>query len=171
MLAFLNIRTRHVLLSPATVRPDAFWVARQAETYVRQARPSGLRVRYVQCDRDAKFGAPFDAIVTKLRAAAVPSPAKSPNTQAFVERFIGSIRSECLNHFLFFGTRHLDSVIRAWLEHYHGERPHQGVGNELLVKRSDGTKSSPRNAPFKLRDVRCRRRLGGFIKHYERSAA
>jgi len=65
---------------------------------VKQARADGLRVRYVQRDRDGKFTAEFDATLRKSRSEAAPSPAKAPNTQAFVERFIGSIRRECLDH-------------------------------------------------------------------------
>jgi putative transposase len=62
-----------------------------------------------------------------------PSPQKAPNSQAFVERFIGLIRRECLNHFVSFGAKHLDAVACVWLAHYHAERPHQGYKNELLV--------------------------------------
>jgi putative transposase len=171
VLAFLNVNTRRVILSPATFHPDADWVVRQAETFVRQARTDGLRVRYVQRDRDGKYGTAFDAVLKKLRAEAVPSPPQAPNTQAFVERFIGSIRRECLDHFIFFGARHLDAVVQTWLAHYHAERPHQGRENELLV-RPTGSKPSDVDAEiFSLQDVRCRKRLGGLLKHYERVAA
>ncbi len=127
VLAFLNVQTRRVVLSPATFHPNESWVTEQAEAFVKQARSNGLPIRYVQRDRDGKFAADFDATLKRARIKVVPSPAKSPNTQAFVERFIGSLRSECLNHFIFFGTRHLDSVANSWLQHYHAERPHQGV--------------------------------------------
>lgn len=173
VLAFLNVKTRRVVLSPATFHPNEAWVVRQAEAFIMRARGDGLRVRYVQRDRDGKYGEAFDAALKKGRIEVVPSPAQAPNTQAFVERFIGSIRRECLNHFVFFGAKHLDSVARAWLDHYHAERPHQGRENEPLV-RPRGTKQAPvaeGAATFKLRDVRCRRRLGGLLKHYERIAA
>jgi putative transposase len=172
VLAFLNVKTRRVVLSQATFHPDVTWVARPAEVFVKQARGDGLRVRYVQRDRYGKFGEAFDAALRRRHIEAVPSHPQAPNTQAFVERFIGSIRRECLNHLVFFGTKHLDSVIRSWLEHYHAERPHQGRENELLVPSQRFTKrkvSDP--ATFSLRDVRCRKRLGGLLKHYERIAA
>lgn len=92
---------------------------------MKQARGNGLRVRYVQGDRDGKFGNAFDAALRRHRVEAVPSPPQAPNTQAFIERFIGSIRRECLNHFVFFGVNHLDTIARSWLAHYHAERPHQ----------------------------------------------
>ena len=172
VLAFLNVKTRRVVLSPATFRPDAAWVARQTEVFVKQARGNGLRVRYVQRDRDGKFGNAFDAALRRHRVEAVPSPPQAPNTQAFIERFIGSIRRECLNHFVFFGVNHLDTIARSWLAHYHAERPHQGRENELLVRPPTAEKSATIDtATFSLRDVRCRKRLGGLLKHYERVAA
>jgi putative transposase len=174
VLAFLNVRTRRVVLSPATFHPDAAWVAQQAEVFVKQARSNGLRVRYVQRDRDRKFAGGFDRALRKRHVKVVKSPAKAPNTQAFVERFIGSLRNECLNHFVFFGMRHLYAVARSWLDHYHAERPHQGVENELLVK-PPGVKKSVENRTademLSLQDIRCRQRLGGLLKHYERVAA
>jgi putative transposase len=172
VLAFLNVKTRRVVLSPATFQPDAAWVTRQAEVFVKRARADGLGVRYVQRDRDGKFGDAFDAALRKVRVEAVSSPPRAPNTQAFVERFIGSIRRECLDHFVFFGVRHLDSVAHSWLDHYHAERPHQGRENELLVWPPGMRKSKAADAAtFSLREVRCRKRLGGLLKHYERIAA
>ena len=172
VLVFLNVKTRRVVLSPATFHPDAAWVARQAEVFVKRARTDGLRIRYVQRDRDGKFGDAFDATLRKLRVKTVRSAPQAPNTQAFVERFIGSIRRECLDHFVFFGVRHLDGVANSWLEHYHAERPHQGRENELLF-RPRGTKKAAGGemVTLSLRDIRCRKRLGGLLKHYERVAA
>lgn len=172
VLVFLNVQTRRVVLSPATFHPNEAWVVRQAETFVKQARADGMRVRYVQRDRDGKFGNAFDAALQNHRVEVVPSPPQAPNTQAFVERFIGSIRRECLNHFVFFGAKHLDAVADAWLAHYHAERPHQGRENELLVRPSRTKKTvAETDMAFSLRDVRCRKRLGGLLKNYERVAA
>lgn len=174
MLAYLNVETRRVVLTPATFHPDTAWVTAQAESFVKQARAEGLPIRYVQRDRDGKFAAAFDAALQHARVEVVPSPPKSPNTQAFVERFIGSLRSECLHHFIFFGTKHLDSTAAIWLRHYHAERPHQGVdiGNELLVPPAASTKrETADDETLSLRDIRCHKRLGGLLKHDERVAA
>lgn len=73
---------------------------------------------------------------------AVPSPPQAPNTQALVERFIGSIRRECLNHFFFFGAQHFDTVARSWLARYHVECPDQGRENELLARMPAAEKSA-----------------------------
>lgn len=137
-----------------------------------QARGDDLRIRYVQRDRDGKFGEAFDTVFRTDRVEPVQSPPQAPNTQALVERFIGSIRRECLDYFFFFGAKHLDGVIRSWFEHYHAERPHQGRENELLVrsKRAENPEVID-TATFSLHDVRCSKRLGGLLKHYERVAA
>jgi putative transposase len=110
LLAFLHVETRRVVLSPATFHPDETWVAAQAETFVKQARGEGLRIRYLQHDRDGKFAPAFDKALKRCHVKVVRSPVCAPNCQAFVERFIGSIRWECLDHFIFFGLKHLDSV-------------------------------------------------------------
>jgi transposase InsO family protein len=113
ILAFLTVKTRRVVLSPATFHPDAAWVARQAEVFVKRSRADGLRIGYLQRGRDGKFGDAFDATLPRLRVKTIRSAPQSPNTQAFVERFIGSIRRECLDHFVFFGVRHLDLVANS----------------------------------------------------------
>lgn len=175
VLVFLNVDTRRVVATPATFNPDAAWVTEQTEAFVQQARTSGLRIRYVQHDRDGKYGDVFDATLKKAPAEGVKGPAKSPNTQAYVERFIGSIRSECLNHFILFGLKHLDSVLASWISHYLTERPHQGtdIGNELLVPPAGKKKRAKMTdvETLSLGDIRCHQRLGGLLKHYERKAA
>jgi putative transposase len=87
---------------------------------------------------------------------------RSPNLNAYVERFIQSIQVECLDHILIFGETHFDYLVREFLEYYHEERPHQGLGNQLL---------SGQPPPANDGDVRCRTRLGGLLKHYYRAAA
>jgi putative transposase len=120
LLAFLHVETRRVILSPPTFHPDEAWVAAQAEAFVNQARREGLKIRYAQHDRDGKYAASFDQALKRRHVEVVRSPICAPNCQAFVERFIGSIRWECLDHFIFFGLKHLDSVAKSYLEHYLG---------------------------------------------------
>jgi putative transposase len=173
LLAFLHVETRRVILSPGTFHPDEAWVAAQAETFVNAARGQGLRVRYVQHDRDGKFAAAFDEALQRRHVEVVRTPFCAPNCQAFVERFIGSIRWECLDHFIFFGLQHLNSVAATYLAHYLGERPHQGKENELLTGDTGESKTCdrPDQELISLRDVRCEQQLGGLLKHYSRKAA
>lgn len=89
-------------------------------------------------------------------------PARSPNLNAFAERFVGSVRVECLARIVPLGERHLRHAVRAFVDHYHEERPHQGLGNEMIAPKTTSVSSG---------HVRCRERLGGVRKFYYRAAA
>jgi putative transposase len=91
---------------------------------------------------------------------------RAPNLHAHVERFIQAFQVECLDHFLVFGEKHFDYLAREFVEHYHTERPHQGLGNKLLV----GEPSPDENQP-PICEAQCSVRLGGLLKHYRRAAA
>jgi len=178
VLAFLNVKTRQVILSPATLHPDGTWVVAQAESFVRQARAKNLPVTMVQHDRDAKFTKSFDAKLKSHRVKAVKNAYRSPNTNAFVERFIQSIEQECLDRFVIFGTQHLDCLCAEYLAHYHEERPHQGDGidNGLLSRpkkrgRPKTKRGNLEDQIIPLSEVRCKERLGGLLKSYSRKAA
>jgi len=89
-------------------------------------------------------------------------PPHSPNLNAFVERFVLSIKSECLNKIIPLSEAHLREVLMEFSHHYHEERPHQGLGNRLITP----------TAPMHLEGpVKCRERLGGVLKFYHREAA
>ena len=89
-------------------------------------------------------------------------PAWSPNLNAFAERFVESVKSECLERIVPLGEGHLRAAVRAFVEHYHEERPHQGLGNELIA---------PKTTSIGTGAVTCRARLGGLLKFYYREAA
>ena len=89
-------------------------------------------------------------------------PTRSPNLNAFAERFVRSIKSECLARFVPLGEHHLRAGVRAFVAHYHEERPHQGLGNILIAPKTPSLGAGP---------VRCRTRLGGLLKFYHREAA
>jgi len=170
-LVFLNLESRRIIFSPAVFHPDHPWVQDQVGTFVQQARAGGMRVRYLQHDRDTKFTADLDQSLRRLHVKVVKTPARSPNCQAFVESFIGSLRRECLNHFVFFGTGHLDSVANSYRDYYLGERPHQGKENELLTAPRRHRKQMEPDEQISPAEVRCHKRLGGLLKHYTRKAA
>jgi putative transposase len=89
-------------------------------------------------------------------------PAWSPNLNAFAERFVASAKSECLDRIVPLGEGHLRAAVRAFVQHYHEERPHQGLGNELITPKTTSVGTGP---------VTCRARLGGLLKFYDREAA
>ena len=89
-------------------------------------------------------------------------PAKSPNLNAYAERFVLSVRSECLDRLVLLGERHLRTAIREFVVHNHRERHHQGIGGRLIEFPANETRAGP---------VTCRERLGGLLRHYHREAA
>jgi putative transposase len=171
VLAFLNVKTRQVVFSPSTLQPNEAWGVQQADAFVKDARDRGLPIRKLTHDRDAKFPPTFDAALKRYRVEGSRTAFRSPNLNAFVERFIQSVQKVCLDHFAILGTTHLDHLCKEYLAQYHEERPHQAMKNEPLIgpKRRGTTKG--KDESLRLRDVRCRQRLGGLLKSYSRRAA
>ena len=119
--------------------------------------------RYVLMDRDTKFTASFRTILNDAGAKAVRLPPRSPNLNAHLERFLRSLKEECLERMIFFGESSLRRATSEFLAHYHGERNHQGIGNRLI----DPDEGVGEDAGV----VRCRERLGGMLRYYYRKAA
>ena len=117
---------------------------------------------YLILDRDPLYSAAFRDVLRNSAVQPVLLPTRSPNLNAFAERFVKSIKSECLDRFVPLGEHHLRAGVRAFVAHYHEERPHHGLGNTLLAPKIPSLEAGP---------VRCRRRLGGVLKFYHREAA
>jgi transposase InsO family protein len=121
--------------------------------------------RYLIHDRDPLYTAQFTCTLAAAAAGVrcVKLPPRSPNLNAYAERFVRSIKYECLNRMIFFGGRHLRYVINEYVEHYHAERNHQGIGNRLIEGGHDGAEIAG--------PVVSRTRVGGMLKYYHRVAA
>jgi putative transposase len=117
-------------------------------------------------DRDSLFTQAWTTILATGSVDCVPIPAKSPNCNPYAERVVRTVRSECLDHFVIFGERHLRYLLREFFAHYHSERYHQGMGSKLILPLPAPTAD---NAT--LGAVRCRSRLGGQLNFYFREAA
>ena len=115
-------------------------------------------------DRDTKFCAAFRSAVATGGVKTIPLPARSPNLNAFAERWVRSVKQECLSKVILFGEGSLSRVLAEYGRHYHQERNHQGKGNRLLFP-DVNEKRYPSG-----RNVACRHRLGGLLKHYQRAA-
>jgi transposase InsO family protein len=122
-----------------------------------------LGTRYLLMDRDAKFCEAFCFILQETGVEAVRLPPKSPNLNAHLERFLRSLKDECLSRMILFGERSLRKSIREFLVHYHRERNHQGLANRLIDAGEEVGRSTG--------DVQCRERLGGLLRYYYREAA
>ena len=116
--------------------------------------------RYLICDRDSKFTAQFKRILEDAGVDVTLTPRQAPNCNAYAERFVLSIKSECLDRMIFFGERRFREATASYLEHYHSERPHQGLKNERI----QGAEGQG------LGQVECSERLGGLLKCYHRAA-
>jgi len=113
------------------------------------------------------FGAAFSKLLLSGGVSSVRLPARSPNLNAFAERFVGSIRRECLARVIPLGERHLRKLVAQYVEHYQLERNHQGIGNRLLALPAP----SERAAKGSVGNVQRRQRLGGLLNFYHRNAA
>jgi putative transposase len=164
-MVLLNVATRQVWVSPCTKRPTGAWVKQQLDGFLLHAARNNLKVGLVSRDRDKLYRSNFDMILQRQGIDVQVLAYRSPNLHAYVERFIQSLQQECLDHFLVFGEKHFDYLVKEYVEYYHTERPHQGLGNRVVI---GGTPPAP---PDSNDTLLCRTRLGGLLKHYHRTAA
>ena len=115
-------------------------------------------------DRDTKFCGECRDLLSAAGTRVIRLPPRSPNLNAYAERFVGSIKSECLNRLLFFGEASLRRAVREYLAHYHQERNHQGLHNQLIDRAAN-------DSTYRTGTVHRRSRLGGVLNFYYREAA
>ena len=162
VLFFIELATRRVHLAGVTEHPDSAWVTQQARNLAIEERLSG--VRFLIRDRDTKFTGPFDAVLRAEGVRVIQTPIRAPRANAFAERFVGTVRSECTDHVLIYGPRHLERVLQTYVTHYVDERPHRGLN--LAVPAGHQTAQVSGEAPrVERKDV-----LGGVIHEYRRAA-
>ena len=114
-------------------------------------------------DRDTKFSKDFKRILADAGVESVQCPVRAPNCNAYAERFVRTIKEECLNRMIFFGEHSLHRALHEFTEHYHRERNHQGLDNQLIELDCAPSRTSGA--------VRCRQRLGGMLRFYHRQVA
>ena len=165
-MAFINVATRRVWVSPCTANRSLEWLEEQTKAFLAHVQETGQEVTMVSRDNDRVFINAFDDVMGGQGVEVKPTAFRAPNTNAFIERFIQSIQSECTDHFLVFGEKHFDHLVKEYVEHYHTERPHQGLGNRTI-----GERAPPADAPDDLNGIERRTRLGGLLSHYVRRAA
>jgi putative transposase len=163
VLIFIHLGSRKVYASPATYSPHEGWVVQQGRNARMWLEDEGLEARFLVHDGDAKFSAHFRES-WKPDVRCLRTPPRSPMANAYAESFIGTLKHECLNHFVCFSPQQLDRIVSLWLAHYLTQRPHQGreIGNNVLDANFQ---------PQSVGEVRCKRQLGGIITHYYREAA
>jgi putative transposase len=165
-MAFVHIATRRVFVTHAICQPDADWMKLQAESFLSFTQQGQLSCDNLIRDLDGKYSSDFDRCFTDRGITVKPVGPRAPNLNAFIERWIQSLKHEALNHFVVFGLEHFDYIIGEFVAYYHECRPHQGIGNRLIG--ADENEQPP--AVTSIDQVRCEKRLGGLLKHYYRAA-
>jgi transposase InsO family protein len=159
----MELSTRRVEIAGIAPDPYGSWMVQVARNLTDCCAGFLNGKRYLIHDRDPLYTAQFTSTLAAAGVRCVKLPPKSPNLNAYAERYVRSIKSECLDRMILFGGRHLRYVINEYVEHYHVERNHQGIGNRLIGGRHDGVQNAG--------PVVSRARLGGMLKYYHRAAA
>ncbi len=166
ILFFIHLGTRRIHIAGITPNPHQGWMAQVVRniTDIDEGMLLQNNCKYLIHDRDSKFCEHFDSLMRSVNIEPMKLPPRSPNLNAYAERFILSVKSECLDRMILFGERSLRHVLKEYAAHYHFERNHQGIGNNLIF---------PQPAPEKsnVQAIECRERLGGLLKFYHRRAA
>jgi transposase InsO family protein len=164
VLFVIELERRVVHVLGATTNPDGPWVTQVARNFASDLEDAGRRFRFLIRDRDTKFTVSFDEVFASIGVETIRTPIRSPRANAYAERFVRTIRQECLDHLLIVSRQHLESVLDKYVQHYNQARPHRGLHLGQPIPRSlplppidDGTVTRV--------DI-----LGGIIHEYERAA-
>jgi len=165
-LVFIELSTRQVYLAGISANPTGEWATQQArniiETFVDRTEP----IRFLIHDRDSKFTAAFDEVFRADGIRTIRTPVRAPRANAFVERWIGTARRECLDRILIVNRRHLESVLRVYIRHYNEHRPHRSLGQRPPIEEPPPGSATD----VALDQVRRRDLLGGLIHEYKTAA-
>jgi putative transposase len=164
VLFFIEIGTRSVHVSASTSNPDSVFVTQQARNLCYTLDEREEPVRFLIRDRDAKFSRSFDDVLASEGMRVICTPIRAPNANAFAERWVETLRADCLDWLLVLGPRHLDRVLRTYVKHYNQKRPHRGL--QLVAPESAAPVAELDSVP----DICRRDRLGGLIHEYESAA-
>ncbi len=163
VLFVIDLETRRVKIAGIVHQPYGEWMKQIARNLTDLFDGFLIGIKYLIHDRDPLFTQDFRKILKASGVKTVKLPAASPDLNAYAERFVLSIKSECLNRVIPLGEDHLRDLVGEYIRHYHLERNHQGLDNELItpLKREFDPDS----------EVKCRSRLGGMLNYYYREAA
>jgi putative transposase len=165
VLFFIELATRRVRLAGITTNPDGCWVAQQARNLVMHLDDDGIRPQFLIRDRDSKFSREFDEVFRSEGIRVIKAPVRAPKARAHAERWIGSVRRECLDRLLILGRRHLQHVLIAYIRHFNEHRPHRARGQRPPLR-----EKQPLATVIDLDHLRRRDLLGGLIHEYRLAA-
>jgi putative transposase len=161
VLFFIELGSRRVHLAGCTTNPTGGWVTQQARnlSFTRLFE----RTRFLIHDRDSKFSASFDEVFRSEGIKVIHTPIRAPQANAYAERFVRTVRAECLDWLLILGRRHLEQVLRRYVTHYNTERPHRALA--LLPPAGNDKRNQPAANTIERHDL-----LGGLIHEYRPAA-
>jgi putative transposase len=162
VLFFIAHASRRVWLAGCTANPTGVWVTQQARNLGLDFSDHG--VRFLIRDRDSKYSGPFNDVFRSEGIRIVRTPLRAPKANAIAERFVRTVRAECLDWLLILNRRHLERVLRVYVDHYNRERPHRTL-EQRAPEPDERREGSPTG------EIRRRDRLGGLIHEYYRAAA
>jgi putative transposase len=160
-LFVIDVATRRVHIAGTTTNPTSAWMEQIARNLTDCETGFLNEKRFLIIDKDAIFSSRFKSILEGAGIGILLTAYMAPNMNAYAERFVRSIKSECLDRMIFMGRESLVRAIAEYVEHYHDERSHQGIGNEMIkgvARQSEGS-------------IEVTERLGGLLKYYHRRAA
>ena len=163
VLFFIDLSSRRVEIAGLARQANGLWMSQVARNLADAAEGFLIGKRYLIHDRDPLFTTEFLETLGTSGVQSVKLPPCSPNLNAHAERFVRTIKESCLERMILFGEGSLWKAIHEFVEHYHRERNHQGLGNRLIIEDESGVGSGG--------GIRCRQRLGGMLNYYYRQAA
>jgi transposase InsO family protein len=166
VLFFIELATRRVHLAGTTANPNSLWVVQQARNFAWSIADRPAPPRFLIHDRDSKFTGAFDEVFRSEGLEIVKTPIQAPRANAYAERFVGTVRRECLDWILVVGRSQLERILKIYGEHYNGHRPHCGLG--LVPPQSRPALRLVASAESER--IRRRDRLGGLIHEYSVAA-
>ncbi len=170
VLFSIELGTRRVRLVGVTDHPNGPWVVQRARELSTDRGEDAIVPRFLIHDRDSKFTRAFDDVFASDGTAIIKTPVQAPNANAFAERWVRTVRQECLDWMLIWGRRHLERVLDEYVRHYNDQRPHRGL--RLRPPSSIDIESTPTPSVVAVADrVRRRDRLGGLVHEYYQVAA
>jgi transposase InsO family protein len=165
VLFVIELSTRQVHILGVTDHPTSAFVTQVARNLVGDLAERGRSVKFLIRDRDAKFSTNFDEVFRSEGIRVIKTPVRSPRANAFAERWVRTVRSECLDWVLVLGHGHLERVLRRYVSHYNRQRPHRGIDLGVPVP-GNPVASIPPSLNVDRHDV-----LGGLIHEYYPVAA
>jgi len=166
VLFFIELDIRRVYVTGVTAHPIGSWVVQQARNLTMAWEDRLHPVQFLIRDRDTKFTASFDQVFMAEGVQRIRTPIRAPRANAFAERFVGTVRRECLDRMLIFGCRHLEGVLAEYVTHYNEHRPHRALGQMApLTVVPPLPASDPEPAQLQRRDT-----VFGLIHEYRLAA-